>query len=30
MKITDMEDDMMFIGWDEFSGVDSMPHRWAT
>ena len=29
MKITDMKDDMMFIGWDEFSGVDSMPHRWG-
>ena len=29
MKITDMKDDMMFIGWDEFSETDSMPHRWG-
>lgn len=29
MKITDMKDDMMFICWDEFSGVDSMPYRWG-
>lgn len=29
MKITDMEDEMMFVSWDEFNGVDSMPHCWG-
>ena len=29
MKITDMKDEMMFVSWDEFNGVDSMPHCWG-
>lgn len=29
MKIADMKDDMMFVSWDEFNGVDDMPHCWG-